>query len=254
MRLGSDPEVFLQDQQGKLISVIGKIGAGKHNPFQIPDLPQGFTLQEDNVALEFGIPPASTANEFVKHILTVQKAGLSKLPGLQFSNISCTIFPPDQMDHPEAFIFGCEPDYNAWTGEKNPKPKPPHPYMRSAGGHVHIETKLDAKDVGRACDMFLGIPSVLMDKDEKRKQLYGKAGSIRFKPYGVEYRTLSNFWIFDEPLIRWVWRNTKRALADIEVHNGGPGGSLGLDIQDCINNNNKKLACKLVSQFDLEVI
>jgi len=65
MRLGADPEVFLQDKNNKFLSVIGKIGAGKFDPLQIEDMPKGFTLQEDNVALEFGIPPAATADEFV---------------------------------------------------------------------------------------------------------------------------------------------------------------------------------------------
>jgi len=57
-------------------------------------------------------------------------------------------------------------------------------------------------------DLYLGVPSVLMDKGELRKQLYGKAGAYRMKPYGVEYRTLSNFWIFSDTTIGWVWDNT----------------------------------------------
>ena len=55
MRLGSDPEIFLKDSTGKHISAIGYIMADKWNPLQIPDMPKGFTLQEDNVSLEYGI-------------------------------------------------------------------------------------------------------------------------------------------------------------------------------------------------------
>jgi hypothetical protein len=47
-------------------------------------------------------------------------------------------------------------------------------------------------------DVFCGIPSVLVDRDtgskERRKQ-YGRAGDFRYQPHGIEYRTLSNFWI-----------------------------------------------------------
>lgn len=256
MRLGADPEVFLQDKNNKFLSVIGKIGAGKFDPLQIEDMPKGFTLQEDNVALEFGIPPAASADEFVHHIQAVLQKGLSKLPGLSFSKLSCTVFPEDQMQHPLAHTFGCEPDFNAWTGLENPKPKPPHPFMRSAGGHVHIETKLDPKLVGRACDLFLGVPAVLMDDGAERKKLYGKAGAIRFKPYGVEYRTLSNFWIFDKKLIRWVWSNTEQAINLLEQDPDYMSETLELSseiIQDCINNNDVKLAKQLVKEYGLYV-
>lgn len=253
MRLGADPEVFLQNEHGKFISSIGLIGGSKHAPKQCFGLPDGFTLQEDNVALEFGIPPASTANEFVSHIRAVLHNG-KITTGLKFSGLSCVIFPEDQMQTPEAFVFGCEPDYNAWSKKVNEKPDPPHPFMRSAGGHVHIEAKLDPIDVIRACDLFLGVPSILMDKGEERRKLYGKAGAFRPKSYGVEYRTLSNFWIFDEQLIRWVWRNTKRALNDVIEYPGGNEGSLGMDIQRCINTGDKRLAHKLVKDFDLECL
>lgn len=32
--------------------------------------------------------------------------------------------------------------------------------------------------------MYLGIPSVVMDPDTKRRTLYGKAGDFRLKAYG----------------------------------------------------------------------
>jgi hypothetical protein len=249
MRLGADPEVFLQDQQGKLISVIGYINADKWNPLQIPDMAQGFTLQEDNVALEYGIPPAASAEEFVQHIRSVMQRSKDWLPNLSFSNLACAVFPEDQMQHPAAHMFGCEPDFNAWTKDINPKPRPPHPLMRSAGGHVHIETNMDAFDVVRRCDLYLGVAASLMDKDSLRKELYGKAGACRPKPYGVEYRTLSNFWIFEDRLIDWVWRNTERALSSTT-----DVWAIQDRIFDAINNNNKREARKLVKQFDLEVI
>lgn len=253
MRLGSDPEVFLNDANGKFISVIGLIQAGKENPKQYDDLPQGFTEQEDNVAAEFGIPPAASREEFISHIRTVQQAFLKRRPQFTFSRLSCTIFPEDQMKDPMAYIFGCEPDFNAWTGEMNKKPEPPHKYMRSAGGHIHVETKLDAQLVGQAMDLTLAVPSSLMDKEGlSRRQLYGKHGSIRFKPYGVEYRTLSNFWIFDDRLVGWAWDQTARALDMV---------SQGLDlrpyhdlIEESVDKNNIDATNELVKTFNLTVL
>ena len=246
-RLGADPEVFMQDNAHKFISVIGKVKGNKQYPLQVDYLPKGFTLQQDNVSLEFGIPPAADKKEFIKHIQTVKEAGLNYLKGLSFSHESCAIFPQDQMMDAEAHIFGCEPDYNAWTGRKNKKPQPPHPFMRSAGGHIHVETKLDKRGVVRTMDLRISVPAVLMDNGEQRKQLYGKAGAFRPKDYGVEYRSPSNFWIFSPKLIGWVWDETGKALDMVA------SGDVCNDprIRACIDKNDKSLAEKLIKEYDL---
>lgn len=249
MRLGTDPEVFLQDSNGNLVSAIGYINADKWSPLQIPGMAEGFTLQEDNVSLEYGIPPASSAAEFIQHINAVMEKSKEWLPELSFSKLSCAVFPKEQMNHPLAHIFGCEPDFNAWSLETNKPPKPSHPLMRSAGGHVHVETTKDPVTVVRAMDLFLGVPSVLMDKGEERKLMYGAAGAHRPKVYGVEYRTLSNFWIFEDRLIEWVWNNTSRALnCHFDV------SKYADDILLAINGNDKVVAKRLVDQFSLEVL
>lgn len=252
MRLGTDPEVFLQDSQGNFISAIGYIKADKWNPLQIPDMDKGFTLQEDNVSLEYGIPPAATPDEFVHHIRAVMEKSKEWLPGLSFSKLSCVVFPEEQLKHPLARMFGCEPDYNAWTGETNPKPHASNPNLRSAGGHIHVETTENPWHVVQAMDFFLGIPAVLMDQGEERKQLYGSAGACRIKPYGPEYRTLSNFWIFEDRLIRWVWRATERAVQ--AVTDGQSFEEMGSIITNTINTNDKKAAEDLIKKFDLEVV
>lgn len=254
MRLGSDPEVFLFDPQtNQHVSVIGLIKADKWNPLQIGDMPEGFTLQEDNVSLEFGIPPAASADQFVLHIQKVMERSKSWLKRdgrqLDFSKLSCTIFPKEEMKHPMAHIFGCEPDFNAWSGEANTKPAPPHEHMRSAGGHIHVETNKDPVHVVKMMDLFLSVPAVLMDEGVERKQLYGKAGAHRPKPYGVEYRSLSNFWIFDPKLIRWAWKQTERAL----------NSSINVDeyanyIQIAVNENEKMMARALINECNLEVV
>lgn len=251
-RLGADPEIFLLKSK-KLQAVCGLIGADKWNPLQLDNLPKGFTIQEDNVALEFGIPPASSANEFVTYIKTVKNAFLAKYPGYSFSGISCTKFPAKQLEHPGAKHFGCEPDFNAWTNEENPKPKPPDPTMRSAGGHVHVETKHDPAAVVRAMDLFLGVPSVLMDsKGEARRAMYGAAGAHRVKPYGVEYRTLSNFWIMKDSYAEWVWYNTGSALSFLENMGDVKDTGWGDEIVSCINTGDVSMAKNLINVFNVE--
>jgi hypothetical protein len=60
--------------------------------------------------------------------------------------------------------------------------------------------------------MFLGLWSVIRDPDTKRRELYGKAGAFRFKPYGVEYRVLSNFWLHTPDRMEYVWHLVRGAL------------------------------------------
>lgn len=252
MRLGADPEIFLLSHS-KPKSVCGLIGADKWNPLPVPGMPEGYTFQEDNVALEFGVPPAASAQEFVKHIKAVQKEFLNQYKGLTFSKLSCIVFPDSEMNDPSAHIFGCEPDFNAWTGKENLKPKPPIKNMRSAGGHVHVETNLDKVKVIQAMDLFLGVPSILMDKGEERRKLYGGPGAYRPKSYGVEYRVLSNFWIFKKKYIEWVWRNTARAL---EYVNSGyyMSKDFGEYIQHIIESGDKALATDFMHAYVLEVV
>ncbi len=256
--LGCDPEAFLVDISGGLRSSIGLIGGSKASPLPLP-LGDGYAVQEDNVALEFNIPPASNANEFINSINSTLKFlsdAVRDNYGLSIGQMSAASFPIDQLMDPAAQEFGCDPDYNAWTGKRNPKPKAEDKTLRSCGGHVHIgfdREKHDAKKIIQMMDLHVGVPSVLMDQGELRKQLYGKAGAYRDKTYGAEYRTLSNFWIFKNDLIKWVWDNTERAV-------GAADAQLALSKEDeacvvgCINNNDKRMAEGLVRKYGLELV
>lgn len=258
-RLGSDPEYFLVDNNGKHISVIGMVGADKWNPRQLEEMEPGFTVQEDNVAVEFGIPPASSGLELYANLFAVKTVSQKLFPGLKFSKLSAVVFDKDQLLHPAAQQFGCEPDFDAWldptvdkygnAGNINPKPTADNCDLRSAGGHIHIETTEEPLAVVRSMDLFLGVPSVLMDEGDLRKQLYGKRGAHRVKPYGVEYRVLSNYWTESKELCTWVWRNTERALKNI-----GSAEFFDERIREAINNNNKTVAEELVYECGLDVV
>lgn len=255
MRLGCDPECFLVDAAGAFVSAIGKIGGSKHAPRPIPSLGIGYAVQEDNVALEFNIPPANNEDAFVDHITKV-KSFLEKevnSMGLAFSRASAVSFPEIELLDPRSQEFGCDPDFNAWTMKRNPRPQAEDKNLRSCGGHVHVGT--DDKSLNRALavrymDLFLGVPSVFMDSGILRKSLYGGPGAFRFKPYGFEYRTLSNYWIFDDALIRWVWRNTQRALDETDKQSIDIATWAGR-IQQAISTDNKELAYSIVDHFGI---
>jgi len=202
--LGCDPEWFLQTESGKVVSAIGKIGGTKQEPRvlfteKIRGKEVPFCVQEDNVLLEYNIPPATCKSEWLDFNLLIQSKINEELKkqGLKPLIVPSYIMPKEEMDNPFAWVFGCDPDYNAWTRKPNPNPTSQNKFLRSAGGHIHIGFKGNKEDKIRfvkLLDLFLDAPLMLMDKDRRRQELYGKPGAFRFKPYGIEYRTPSNFW------------------------------------------------------------
>lgn len=112
---------------------------------------------------------------------------------------------------------------------------------------------LNRISVIRAMDFFLGIPSLLLDNDKERRKLYGKAGAYRTPHYGVEYRTLSNFWMRDKKLVEWVFNQTYEALEFVRA-GFTLTNYLGYDetkIRDIINNNDIDAARDLCEQHNL---
>jgi len=240
LTVGADPELFLVDNNKKLISAVNLIGGTKENPLPL-ELP-GCAIQEDNVAAEFNIPACTTFEEFNTSIQFVLQHLTYKVKPLGLSlasKIASHTFTDDQLETWQALVFGCEPDFNAWTNKQNPSPKVNNPNLRSAGGHIHVGTDLDKLEVIKSMDLHLGVQSLVLDKDTERRKLYGKAGAFRPKPYGVEYRTLSNFWIWSEENIKWAWDKTNEAVKFVQDKRKIPL-SIQKDIQLAINENNTK--------------
>lgn len=254
--IGSDPELFV-GANGKVLTAIGKVGGTKDDPRPVP---LG-ALQEDNVLLEFNTDPAATMEAFKQNVKAVLEEGRKVLAehGLDvIRGLSSHIYDEETLmtGGDQAWVFGCEPDYNGWTRQVNVMPRDVDPFLRTAGGHIHVGfghlekvSKSKSRDVIKMCDILLGLQSVLLDPDERRKQLYGKAGAMRFKSYGAEYRTLSNFWLFSDELIEWAY---KGGVASYERVDELPAMEdfIGADkIQHIINTGNKfeaEAACKVL--------
>lgn len=254
MKIGCDPEIFLINAAGAFISSIGIIGGSKEQPRPLP-IGDGYAVQEDNVALEFNIPPASSAEELDKNINNVLSYLSEEVRqhALTFSNSSAVSFPRDQLMHPKAMEFGCDPDFDAWKdGAPNPRPSAKDKALRTCGGHVHVGHKFNSRaeviSFIQYMDLYLGVPSVLKDNGELRKELYGKAGAFRFKPYGTEYRSLSNFWIFSKELRTWVFESTSTAMDAWQAGKVNMS-EVGPYIQEAINTNNKQLAQELITTY-----
>jgi len=263
LTIGADPEFFLETTKKKtVVPSQGRVMGTKSTPFP---LGSGFASQRDNVAAEYNIPPAISYTDFVNYIiagkqLLLNSIDYNKRRNLQISKKSSTLMNSKHLDNEEALNFGCQPDFNAWGVCENVIDRDAvDPRFRCVGGHVHVGYILKYPDINplsliRYMDLFLGVPSVLLDEDTERRKLYGKAGAYRPTSYGVEYRTLSNFWIHEPRLIRFVWEatfsavNMARASKMIQ-----PDSELGYNIQEAINTSDKSLAVSVLKLAHLEL-
>lgn len=231
--IGTDPEFFLVDKKtGKYISAIPHIEGTKHNP---APLPSGGSVQHDNVALEFATDPTDSKEGFVNVIRNAFKDINSQISeDHDIVAIPSATFESNQLEHPEAQEFGCDPDYDAWTIAINNKPTSEDQNFRSCGGHIHVghvegdgnDFLLDPYgkvDTVKMMDFVHGIISTILDNSKaaiERRKLYGKAGCHRPTSYGVEYRVLSNYWLKSPQLVMMVYSLTQDVLRLIrdDVH------------------------------------
>ena len=254
--LGADPEVFVS-KNGDIISAEKMTTGTKNNPFAISD--EGHCIQKDNIMLEFNIPPSDTKEEFVDNINTC-KTYIETLVSLHDSELtiqSSAVVKDKYLQSDQAKEFGCDPDLNVYAQGAN-EPICANTNLRTCGGHIHIGIEnfdiLDIDDIQnivKAMDMVLGLKSLELDNDDKRRSMYGQAGSFRVKPYGIEYRTLSNFWIKNDELIEWAYDNTLIALNLVSsnaIHQLVENYSEQVEL--CINSNLKKEAKELLNKIN----
>lgn len=237
---GADPELFcrigenyisVEDNRGPLIP------GTKKNPHPV----KGGAIQVDGVAAEFNIEPSVEFNGFFSNIKTVIGSLKSRLnehnPNINLVATPTATFNKDYFFKlpKHTLELGCDPDFNAYKdGEPNPRPQTNEPF-RTGSGHIHIgwtknedpSSQGHNKDcclVVKQLDKYLLYASKGWDTDEKRRSLYGSAGSFRPKSFGVEYRPLSNAWLKYPKTIQSVFYITLGVMRGIE------SGQFDLDV------------------------
>lgn len=202
--IGTDCEFFVKNSAtGNYVSAIPIFKGTKERP---EILLNGSGLMYDNVAGEFATPVATGKEELCEYICDSYSLATLQLPTWHCIHITpSAIFPVEELVDPEAKRAGCDPDFNIWTMSVNKPADLSTQQLRSAGGHIHVgfeshKNLMTFKKkiaIIKLMDCFHGLYGVLFDntpESSRRRELYGKAGCFRDKKYGIEYRTLSNFW------------------------------------------------------------
>lgn len=215
MTLGCDPEFFLKYRTtGHRVSAHDIVPGTKAQPHKLPN---GGSVQADGTAVEFNTEPATSAKEFADNVesclsdirkMVPMKYSFCFTPVVKYGEQTFKKIPED------AKRLGCDPDYNAYTMLPNDVPVPPHERIRTGAGHLHIgwlngdemvkdphvpDHMEDCAYLVRKLDDTLFYQASNMwartSAEAVRRKVYGKKGAFRPKPFGVEYRPLSNSWV-----------------------------------------------------------
>lgn len=261
LTIGCDPELFLKSKEtGKFVPSYNYIKGDKKAPTVITD--QGHNIQCDNVMVEYGVPPSRTSEEFVKNNLIVQRYLKDKIA--EPNNMDLVIFPyaeftEENLKDEKANVFGCDPDFNVWKGGRPNIVGRPNPLGRSAGGHLHVgydnHNQVTNDLIIKALDVFISIPLMFMEPENRRKEMYGKAGAYRPQPWGCEYRVTSNY-IFSSPkLMEWAFNQITEAVNFINSNKGVLNFNVGNwgSIENIINQKNETQAKAIIDHFKIKL-
>lgn len=292
-RLGADPELFVQTAEGTVVPVCGKVGGTKEVPLIINHLVDAhygaeegrglrgnphaalregnYAVQEDNVMLEFNVPAYTSGGNFsasIEKILFVLDNNVLPQQGLRLNyGTTYTFKPEDIAPHPQAFTIGCLPDLNAYAEEGNFQREPFNithfGNHRFCGGHLHVQynyNNVPRHVFTQFMDLVVGLPFLRYDKQKMRRMFYGQPGIFREKPYGIEYRTPSNFWLGDSfrkrhlpEMVENIFSLARAANSDPEHLRKSYGKIDWADVQQAIRTENVKLADEIIEHARMKV-
>lgn len=225
--MGGDPEFFIE-KNGKIVPA--EIIERKYPEIFVRTQKNRYGLKryqthliKDGIALEMNFIPS-----FCREIVAGRVySGFEKLSpllrdGYKVSKKSYIKIPKRYMEslNFDSLNFGCKPSNNVYIGNNlRPEENPFNFPYRSAGGHIHFgftnATQIQQQALTerknlliKGLDVVVGNTAVLIDKDiinKERRKVYGKAGEYRDTSYGIEYRTLSNFWLWSESLMSLIF-------------------------------------------------
>lgn len=207
LSMGCDPELFLT-QNGSVIGserVIPETGItsdGRAMPGII----------RDGIQVELN-PPANTCRAYlgisIALLLRCLKTQLGTTTQVSFDPVVTVPAKEFEGLSPKSRELGCMPSLNLYDAKATITQEASTSLVRSAGGHIHLGNLMvkNPPDLIPLLDIILGNTCVLIDRDPHaaaRRMNYGRAGEYRLPKHGLEYRTLSNFWLRSYQLTSFV--------------------------------------------------
>lgn len=209
IKLGCDPEFFIENNDGQIVASEECIPENG-----VKGSREGFTgkVIRDGVQVEIN-PSAQSCRQQLGYCIAASLKALenSLKDGMSVSKKAVIAVPKNYLDSlsPAARALGCAPSQNTHNSIAITETQK-STNTRSAGGHIHLGIQLksfDPVELVTMLDQFVGNTSVLLDRDPEqktRRKLYGRAGEYRLPPHGLEYRTPSNYWMISFPMASFI--------------------------------------------------
>lgn len=228
--IGADPEILLRKKNGEGFIADRIFDGDKNNHIKIGN---GCDIHNDGVAVEYNIPPTDSLinwKESHTHVLNfitrkVNGYNVGKKEAIIVTSSSSLLFNIEELAEKRQYSdSGCIEVHNVnKMCEQEPLRYEKNNGWRYAGGHVHISwdnpTITDRITLTRLLDINFSKwvwdipPHPKLDWGSGRgKTVLGELGNMRYKDYGIEYRTPSNFWIFDIEQISNMFRMIKQTI------------------------------------------
>jgi len=266
--LGADPEFFFENKQGAVI------GAEKVIPKEGISEGDSGKVIIDGVQAELNPSPSSCREILQSNIYRCLNTMHNQLKNNKI-DVSTSFKQAIEISEEnlaelsdESRVFGCSPSKTAYrrSGIKIESVDPMQYRVRAAGGHIHLgipdgmprdigigrALTTDVKKTVEMLDILCGNTCVLLDRDPaniERRKLYGKAGEYRTPKHGLEYRTLSNFWLMHPALLSFAFGMARLATdlmadeANYESYYAAFTGAVDMKkIRKAINTNDYDLA------------
>lgn len=264
-KIGSDPEIFLGTPSNMpglpaellpAFDVLPSIKAPLITKTSVESFQN--SIYWDGYQAEFNVYAGTCLSwgvDSVQNALTSMLTHVkNKHPNAKYLAKTTMDIPLERLmnDAEEHVAFGCNPSFNVY-GMEGIKNNGREVAFRSAGGHIHFGVLgMDIKNTVKALDMILGVASVaLLGKydDPRRRTMYGLAGEYRTPKHGLEYRTLSNAWMFHPLAMHIIFDLARIAFALAREQDIiAKWNATEAETIACINNNDIKLAVTLLER------
>ena len=220
-KIGCDPELFLFDKVlDRIVPACGLVEGSKESPIMLIN---GGMVQLDGTVLEFGTPPVDAEgtnfSSALRQTLDIIRKQLFDKHGDRYElrcGASAAYSPQDITQNHEGLLVGFSPQYIMMreqapvrgilqSVEKLPLNNVP------IGGHIHfgfVDSMLSEKvqdysamryiSVLKRSELHRYLSDVNCSSVRRRNDVMGfpeGTPTIRVKPYGIEFRNLSSYWL-----------------------------------------------------------
>lgn len=267
--IGTDVEFFVVDEDMNSVSVEGKLGGTKAEPLSIGN---DCYRQEDNVNAEFCMGPVKFGekDKFISQIQYCREKGNEILAEFNLHLLagSSREIPEHYLQTEQTRTFGCDPSYCVYTQGISEIPGPDEVgNLRTCGFHLHVGFEnveqawfFDTMEhLIRLFDLYLAVPSVIVDLDTRRREIYGNPGDFRFRfleNFSIfEYRCLGGSLLASPETIGWAFDQLNLAIKNyfedganlVEVIKEEE------EIQRIIRSGDQEAAEKMLQKFGIEI-